>query len=315
MKADHLKGSALLLLCAIIWGFAFSAQDIAAATVGVFAIGATRSVFATVVLAVTVLITDAVTKNGRFLLSRRRRPLTRRELIGGVLCGTALAVASALQQAGITTSGAGKASFITALYVVLVPIAGALLFRRRIGWHLWVAVAIALVGLSLITLGGDLTLALGDILLLLCAVCFCGQILLIDHFLPGSDGVRLSMVQFATCAVLNTVFALLFEDISFPAIGGAILPLLFLGVMSSGCAYTLQIIGQRYCPPTPAAILMSTEALFGVLGATLVLGQILSTREYIGCGVMFLAIILSQLPPPSAWRQHRKASAPIKSKK
>lgn len=307
MRSTHLKGSAMLLLCAVIWGFAFSAQDIAAATVGVFAIGATRSVFATAVLAVTVLIADRITKNGRCLLSRRRRPLTKRELIGGVLCGAALAVASALQQAGITTSGAGKASFITALYVVLVPIAGALLFRRRIGWHLWVAVAIALAGLSLITLSGDLRLATGDILLLLCAVCFCGQILLVDHFLPGSDGIRLSMVQFATSAVLNAVFALLFEKVSFPAIGGAILPLLFLGVMSSGCAYTLQILGQRYCPPTPAAILMSTEALFGVLGATLVLGEILSLREYIGCGVMFLAIILSQLPPPAAWGKRGKS--------
>ena len=303
MKTTHLKGSSMLLLCAVIWGLAFSAQDIAAKTVGVFAIGATRSVFATVVLAVTVLIADRVTKNGRCLVRRRKQPLTRRELIGGVLCGTALAVASALQQAGITTEGAGKASFITALYVVLVPIAGALLFRRRIGWHLWVAVAIALAGLSLITLSGKLTPELGDILLLLCAVCFCGQILLVDHFLPGSDGIRLSMVQFATCAALNAVLALIFEEISFAAIGGTILPLLYLGVMSSGCAYTLQILGQRYCPPTPAAILMSTEALFGVLGATIVLGQFLSVREYIGCGVMFLAIILSQLPSPNRWKK------------
>ena len=296
MKRSELKGSAMLLVCAMIWGFAFSAQDIAAEHVATFTVGAVRSVVAAVVLALAVMLFDKTTKNGRFLFSRAKDPLRKSELIGGIACGTALAVASALQQAGLTTSGASKASFITALYVVLVPVAGAIFFRRRIGWHIWLAVGIALCGLALITLGNDLSLAVGDILLLLCAVCFCGQILLIDHFLPGSDGVRLSMIQFATAAVLNTVFALIFEDISFAAIGKAILPLLYLGVMSSGCAYTLQILGQRYCPPTPASILMSTESLFGVLGATIFLSEILSARQYIGCAVVFVAVILSQLP-------------------
>ena len=296
MNTTHLKGSAMLLLCAIIWGFAFSTQEVAAAHVGVFTIGAVRSTLATIVLIITILAADRLTKNGRSLLSRKKNPLSRRELVGGIACGAALTVASALQQAGIPLSGASKASFITALYVVVVPVAGAILFRRRGGAHLWIAVAVALLGLGLITLGSDLSLQIGDILLLLCAVCFCGQILLIDHFLPGSDGVRLSAVQFATCAVLNAVLALMFEEVSFAAIGTAFLPLAYLGVMSSGCAYTLQILGQRYCPPTPAAILMSTEALFGALGAAIFLGATLTPREYIGCAVMFLAIILSQLP-------------------
>lgn len=296
MNKTAFKGSVMLLVCAAIWGFAFSAQDLAAEHVNVFTCGAVRSLIATLVLALAVLAFDAAGGNGRCLLSRTKNPLTRRELLGGMACGAALAVASALQQAGLMTSGASKASFITAMYVVLVPLAGAMIFRRRVAAHLWLAVAIALAGLALITLGDDLTLAVGDVLLLLCAVCFCGQILLVDLFLPGSDGVRLSMVQFATCAVLNTVLALLFEDVSLAAIGRAILPLLFLGVMSSGCAYTLQIIGQRYCPPTPAAILMSTESLFGVLGAAIVLGDRLSVREYIGCAVLFAAVILSQLP-------------------
>ena len=296
MNRKELKGSAMLLICAMIWGFAFSAQDIAAEHVKTFTVGAVRSLIAAVVLALVVMLFDKATKNGRFLFSRKKDPLRKSELIGGIACGTALAVASAFQQAGLTTSGASKASFITALYVVLVPVAGALFFRRRIGWHIWLAVGIALCGLALITLDNDLSPAVGDILLLLCAVCFCGQILLIDHFLPGSDGVRLSMIQFATSAILNTVFALIFEDISFAAIGAAILPLLYLGVMSSGCAYTMQILGQRYCPPTPASILMSTESLFGVLGATIFLSEILSARQYIGCAVVFAAVILSQLP-------------------
>ena len=291
-----MRGSALLLLCAAIWGFAFSAQDLAAEHVGVFTCGAVRSAIATLVLALAVLAFDAGTKNGRCLLKRGRTPLTGRELVGGIACGSALAVASALQQAGLMTSGASKASFITAMYVVLVPLAGAALLRRRVSPHLWVAVVIALVGLALITLGGDLSGAVGDLLLLLCAFCFCGQILLVDLFLPGSDGVRLSMVQFATCTVLNAALALLFEEVSLASIGAAILPLLYLGVMSSGCAYTLQIIGQRDCPPTPAAILMSTESLFGVLGAAVVLGDRLSVREYVGCAVLFAAVILSQLP-------------------
>ena len=296
MNRTELKGSVMLLICAMIWGFAFSAQDIAAEHVDTFTVGAVRSVVATLALALAVMGFDKATKNGRFLFSKKKDPIRKNELVGGIACGTALAVASALQQAGLTTSGASKASFITALYVVLVPVAGALLFRRRIAWHIWLAVGISLCGLALITLGNDLSLAVGDILLLLCAVCFCGQILLIDHFLPGSDGVRLSMVQFATSAVFNTVFALILEDVSFAAIGAAILPLLYLGVMSSGCAYTMQILGQRYCKPTPASILMSTESLFGVLGATIFLSEILSARQYIGCAVVFAAVILSQLP-------------------
>lgn len=286
----------MLLLCAVIWGFAFSAQDMAAAHVPVFAIGAVRSVVATVVLAITVLAFDKLEKRERFLFSRKKNPLTRRELLGGMACGAALAVASALQQAGLVTSGPGKAAFITAMYVVLVPVVGALLFRRRTSLHLWIAVLVALLGVGLLTLGKDLSLAVGDVLLFLCAICFCGQIILIDLFLPGSDGVRLSMVQFATSAVLNTVFSLVLEDVSFAAIGAAALPLLYLGVMSSGCAYTLQILGQRYCPPAPAAILMSTESLFGVIGAAIVVGEVLSPREYIGCAVVFTAVILSQLP-------------------
>ena len=294
-----MKGSAMLLVGAMIWGFAFAAQDIIADSVGVFTCGAVRSLIATVVLSLAVLLFDRWEKNGRFLFSRSRRPLTRGELLGGVACGTALAVASAFQQAGIGLSGASKGSFITALYVVLVPLAGAVLFHRRIGGRLWLSVVIAIVGLGLITLSADLTLAVGDALLLCCALCFCAQILLVDRFLPTSDGVRLSMVQFATCTVLNTVLALLFEEISFAAIGEVIWPLLYLGVMSSGCAYTLQILGQRYCPPAPAAILMSTESLFGVLGAAIFLGEVLSVREYVGCAVVFLAVILSQLPSGS----------------
>ncbi len=290
------RGSAMLLLCAVIWGLAFSAQDMAAEHVPVFTVGAVRSFMATAFLALAVLLFDKFEKNGRFLFSKERDPLRKREIIGGIACGSALAVASALQQAGITLSGPSKASFITAMYVVLVPVAGAFLFRRRTPLYLWISVIIALLGVGLITLGEELVPALGDILLLLCAVCFCAQILLVDAFLPGSDGIRLSMVQFATSAVLNTLLALLTEAFSFAAIGKAILPLLFLGIMSSGCAYTLQILGQRHCPPAPAAILMSTESLFGVLGAALLVGEVLSLREYIGCAVVFLAVILSQLP-------------------
>ena len=290
------RGSVILLLAAIIWGLAFTAQDMAAERVSVFTVGATRSLMATVFLALVIPLFDKLEGNGRFLFSKRRDPLRRREILGGIACGTALAVASALQQAGIVLSGPSKASFITTMYVVLVPVVGALLLHRRTPLRLWLAVAIALCGVGLITLGADLIPSLGDVLLFLCALCFCVQILLVDHFLPGSCGIRLSMMQFATAAVLNAILALLFEEISLAAIGSAILPLLFLGVMSSGCAFTLQIIGQRYCPPAPAAILMSTESLFGILGAALIVGEVLSLREYIGCAVVFLAVLLSQLP-------------------
>ncbi len=292
-----LRGSLLLLAAAIIWGLAFSAQDMAAAAgVGVFSCGASRSLVATLFLTLAVLLFDKLERNGRFLFSRRKTPLTKRELIAGVACGVALAIASALQQAGIETSGAGKAAFITAMYVVFVPIFGALLFRRHTPLHLWIAVLISLCGLWLITMKSGASLATGDILLLLCSFCFCGQVLLVDYFLPTVNGVRLSLVQFATCTVLNAVFALLFEPAPFAGVFAAVLPLLFLGIASSGIAYTLQILGQRYCPPAPAAIIMSTESLFGVLGAALVLGERLIPREYLGCAVVFAAVLLSQLP-------------------
>lgn len=303
----NIKGSLMLLLCAIIWGFAFTAQDIIADTVPVFTCGAVRSFIAAIALAITVMIFDKAEKTGRFLFSRKRDPLTRRELLGGMACGAALAVATAFQQAGIATSGASKAAFITAMYVVLVPVAGALLFRRRTSLRIWIAVLIALVGVGLITLSNDLSLAIGDVLLFVCAFCFCGQILLVDHFLPGSDGIRLSMVQFASGGVLNLILALIFETVDLAAIGAMILPLVYLGLMSSGCAYTLQILGQRYCPPAPAAILMSTESLFGVLGAAIVLGEVLSVREYIGCAVVFLAVILSQLPEKRKQKEGKTA--------
>ena len=292
----NMKGSLMLLLCAIIWGFAFTAQDILADTVPVFACGAVRSLIAAVALAVTVTVFDKAEHTGRSLFSRKKNPLTKRELLGGAACGAALAIATAFQQAGIATSGASKAAFITAMYVVLVPMAGALIFGRRTHLRIWIAVIIAICGVGLITLSEDLSLAKGDILIFICAFCFCGQILLVDHFLPGSDGIRLSMVQFASGGIMNLILSLIFESVDLAAIAAMILPLAYLGLMSSGCAYTLQILGQRYCPPAPAAILMSTEALFGALGAALVLGEVLTVREYVGCAVVFFAVILSQLP-------------------
>lgn len=285
----------LLLGAAMIWGFAFAAQD-AIEGLGAFTIGATRSWVAAFFLIPVVLVMDRVRKSGRQLFSRRGVDLTRVELIGGVLCGVALTAASFFQQAGISAgTNGGKAAFITSLYVVLVPIY-ALALRKRAPVNVWLGVAIAAVGFYLLCVKSDLSISPEDILVIICALLFPLHILIIDHFSPKTDGVRLSMIQFFTCAVIQTVLSLIAESpISLSTIGANILPLIFLGVGSSGVAYTLQILGQNGVNPAAASIIMSLESVFGVIGTALFLGTQLEVREYIGCAIVLVAVILSQL--------------------
>ncbi len=297
MQGKHrLRGSILLLLCAMIWGFAFVAQDVAADSIPTFTCGFVRSFIAVAALVPVIALFDKFGKSGRSLFRRGGVPLTKREFIGGLLCGAVLAVATAFQQEGIAEAGAGKAAFITAFYVVLVPLAGSLFLRRHSSLRIWLSVLTCLLGVGLLTVKDNFTIGTGDLLVFCAAICFCGHILLIDHFSEGSDGIRLSAVQFFSCGVLNLLPALCFETIDFAAVGTVMGPMLFLGVLSSGGAYTLAILGQQDCGAASAAILMSTESLFGVLGGALFLSEVLTVQEYIGCAVVFAAVIASQLP-------------------
>lgn len=295
----------LLFLAAFIWGIAFTAQDMVS-EIGAFTIGASRNLFATVFLFCVIPIFDKLSKNGRSILPRTNTPLTRTELVGGALMGVFLALASALQQAGINSgTDAGKASFITALYVVMVPVFSRLLGKRQ-KINVWISVVIAAVGFYLLCIGGDFSIVPSDLLILFSAVVFVFHILVIDRFSPNGDGIRMSAIQFAVGFVLNSLLALIFESpIDFSAVFSAILPLLYLGIASSGVAYTLQIIGQKGTPPTAASLILSLESAFGVLGAAVILKEVMLPREYIGCVIVFSAVILSQLDI-SAIREKRK---------
>lgn len=286
----------LLVIAAMIWGFAFSAQK-AAENVKPFTLGAARSLFAAIFLVFVIIFFDKINKTGRRLFSKEKKiDLTRVEIIGGIICGAVLAMASFFQQTGINRgTDAGKASFITALYVVLVPIY-ALALRKRAPINVWISMPIAIVGFYMLCITESFTIVLSDVFVLICALIFPIHILAIDNFSPNCDGIRMSFVQFLTATVINTVLALIFESpLDFAAVGESIFPLLFLGIGSSGIAYTCQIIGQRGVNPAAASILMSLESVFGVVGSAILLGEKMSPREYIGCIAVFAAVILSQI--------------------
>ena len=216
-------------------------------------------------------------------------------LAGGICCGLALFVASNLQQIGIQYTTVGKAGFITALYIVLVPVFGIFL-KKRAGIRVWVSVALAVAGLYLLCITDRLALGKGDILVLLCAVVFAVHILVVDHFSAKTDGVRMSCIQFLVCGLLSGVCMLLTEHPEMRLILQAWQPILYAGVFSCGVGYTLQIIGQKGTDPTVASLILSLESVVSVLAGWLLLGQRLSVRELGGCALMFAAILLAQLP-------------------
>jgi len=286
----------MLAVAALLWGLAFTAQK-NAAELGAFTVGAARNIIAVAFLLAVIPFLDKLTGNGRKLISKKR-PLdfTKSEIVGGILCGTVLTVASAFQQTGLSDgTDAGAAAFITALYVVLVPIIYQL-FGRKSPLTVWISVAIAVVGFYLLCITDSFTILPSDALVLICALIFALHIIVIDHFSPGSDGVRMSCVQFFFAFILNSVLALIFESpIDFSEIFDCVPSLLYLGICSSGIAYTLQIVGQRGCNPAAASIILSLESVFGVIGGAIVLGEVMTLRKYIGCIIVFIAILLSQL--------------------
>ena len=292
MKAARLKNSLLLVLVALIWGVAFVAQSEGAKDVGPYTFNAVRMIIGGLVLLPCIKVMDAV---------RAKEPDASREKggkalwIGGLCCGVVLFLASTLQQVGLLYTTAGKAGFITALYIVLVPILG-LFFGRKTGAALWISVALAVVGMYFLCMTGSLSLGRGEALCMLCALFFAVHITVIDHFSPNVDGVRMSCIQFFVCGGLSAVLMFLFEKPDIHKIAAAWLPILYTGVLSSGVAYTLQIVAQKNVNPTVASLLMSLESVFSALAGWAILGQGLSGRELFGCALLFAAIMLAQLP-------------------
>ena len=218
-------------------------------------------------------------------------------ITGGICCGIAIAAASTLQQYGIAYTTVGKAGFITALYIVIVPILGIFL-KRKPRLIIWFSVLLALVGLYFLCMTDSLSFSKGDTLVLLCAFVFSLHIMIIDHFSPMVDGVRMSCIQFAVAGILCGIPALIFEHPTFSSLIAAWAPILYAGILSCGVAYTLQIVAQKNYDPTVASLLLSLESVFSVLAGWVILHQALSPREIFGCVLVFIAIILVQLPAP-----------------
>ncbi|MDO4922263.1 MAG: DMT family transporter [Phascolarctobacterium sp.] len=305
-KKNSLGGILMLTACAFIWGTAFIAQSLGSNYAEPLTFNCARSVLATIFLLGCCFVIDKI--SGRpFTISGTTDPLRRERLLkGGVLCGIALSLASFMQQLGIMYTTVGKSGFITALYIVLVPLLSFLVLRRSVSLLQWAGVAVAAVGMYFICINEGFSINKGDFYTLICAFCFAGQIICVDKIITDLDGVRLSLVQFATCTVLNGVLMLIFENPSWSSVLQGWAPIAYAGIMSSGVAYTLQITGQKHCSPVLACMLMSLESAFALLSGWLFLGQAMSAREIFGCALVFAAIMLAQIPESMLpWSKNR----------
>lgn len=296
------RNSLILALTSFIWGISFVSQSQGGDAIGPYSFNCIRSIIGSLFLIIIISVTD------RFGLTKKpdNKKAQRTLLTGGVLCGVVLCVATNLQQMGIYLgTPSGKAGFLTACYILLVPILG-LFFKKKCGINVWIAVAISIVGLYLLCIDGTFRLQFSDILVMICALCFSIHILVIDHFSPMVDGLRMSCIQFMVTGLLSAfpMFATEFNSgiqiwLSAFATWDAWLPLLYAGIFSCGIAYTLQIIGQKRVNPTIASLIMSLESVFSVLAGWVILDERLNAKELTGCALIFAAVILSQLPMPS----------------
>ena len=301
MNSRMLRADILLFITAVIWGLAFVAQRVGMDHVGPLTFNGIR--FALGALALTPLILH---------LEKNRTPDNsgankKKMAMGGILLGLALFVGASLQQMGLAgpllakfgmeATTAGKAGFITGLYVVFVPIFG-LFLSQKTGWGTWLGAGLAVIGMYLLSVTSDLTISFGDLLVFISAIFWAGHVLLVGKLSPGLDAVdaiKLSTVQFAACAILSLIGAFATEEITISGLIGAAPSIAYGGLMSVGVAYTLQVVAQRDAQPAHAAIILSLEAVFGVFGGWLMLGEILTLRAMFGCALMLTGMILSQL--------------------
>ena len=295
MNRFVIRQSLLLLLTATIWGVAFVSQSVGMDYVGPFTFNAARSLIGAAVLVPCIALLKKLQKKEERQEEVHKKEDKKTLIRGGICCGVILAVASSFQQFGLLYTTVGKAGFITAMYIILVPILG-IFAGKKVGVRIGISVVIAVAGLYLLCMTESLRLEAGDIMVLLCAVVFSFHIMVIDHFSPLVDGVKMSCIQFLTCGILCGICMFLFEAPKLSMILAAWKPVLYAGVMSCGVAYTLQIVGQKGMNPTVASLIMSLESVISVLAGFVLLHEVLSQRELFGCVLMFAAIILAQLP-------------------
>ena len=298
MTAKQSKNFLLLFTAAVIWGVAFVAQSVGMDYVGPYTFNMVRTLLGGLVLIPCIFLLGRKNVRKDHDGSRSSQTFDRpRDLfIGGGLCGLMLFISTSLQQVGIQYTTVGKAGFITALYIILVPILGIFL-KRKPGLRIWISVVIALVGLYLLCMTGSFSLSKGDFLILICSFCFSIHIMIVDHFSVKVSGTKLSCIQFFISAALSAIPMFLLETPRMSNILQAWLPILYAGILSCGVAYTFQIIGQKGCDPTIASLILSLESVVSVLAGWMILHQSLSAKEITGCVLMFAAIILAQVNP------------------
>ena len=312
MRTHKVRNTIFLFLTAMIWGAAFVAQSVSMDYIGPFTFICLRSVIGGLFLIPVIIVIDSIRKKSqdeninaegletdlyKIKMEEKQRLSwkNKRLLEGGIVCGIFLFLANCFQQTGIQYTTVGKAGFITTFYIIIVPLIG-LFFKKYCGILTWIGVVIALAGLYFLCITQKLTIQRGDALVLCCSVLYAGQILAIDYYNPFVDGVKMSCIQFLTGGILGAVFMFIFENPDMAMILSAAGPILYTGIMSTGVGYTLQIVGQKGMNPTVAALILSLESVFSALSGYLFLHQLLTTRELIGCALMFIAIVLAQLP-------------------
>lgn len=302
MNKTIIRNSFLLFLTALIWGSAFVTQAKGMESMGPFTFTAARSLLGGLVLIPVILF--------RRSREKEKKPIPWKiTWIGGICCGLALTSASLFQQFGIMGTTVGKSGFITALYIIFTPILG-IFIKRKASAVVWVGALIAVAGMYLLCIDGSLTIGTGDLLVLICSVLFAVHILVIDHFSPLADGVMLSCIQFFTCTLISGILAFLFEQPSLGQLIDGAISILYAGVLSSGVAYTLQIVGQKGMNPTAAALILSLESVISTVAGYLAYrvgflstDQSMTARQIVGCAVVFAAVVLVQVPIPERKRK------------
>jgi len=296
--SKKMRGNLMLLITALIWGTAFVAQSAGMDHVQPFTYNGIRTLIGGLVLIPVIILFERMKSEDQRLSAVEQKLVNRNSIVGGSICGVVLCVASSLQQFGVSMTTAGKAGFITALYIVIVPLMGVFI-KKKIPKIIWFCVAIAVAGFYLLCVKEGFSVGTGDLLVLCCAFFFSIHIMVIDHFTAGKvDGVRMSCVQFLVAGILAIICMFLFEEPSLSSIWNARVSILYAGVMSCGVAYTLQILGQKDTDPTTATLLMSLESVFAALSGWVLLHESLSLKELFGCALVFIAVILAQIPLP-----------------
>jgi drug/metabolite transporter (DMT)-like permease len=299
INTKRLRANILLLLTAAIWGFAFVAQRVGSQYVGTFTFNGIRFALGCISLIPLIVYFDKkknnnTTINTKNITKSNTNVAILKTILPGVLVGAILYAGSSIQQTGLIYTTAGKASFITGLYVVIVPIMG-LFLKHEIAKNSWIGVGLAVVGLYLLSINENFSISYGDLLEVIGSLFWAVHILSIDYFSKKIDPLKLSFIQFATCSILSLITAFIFENITINGISGALISILYGGLLSAGVAYTLQVIAQKNAKPSHAAIILSMESVFGAVGGALILGEVMSTRGYIGCVLILGGILVSQI--------------------